>query len=66
MGKKNYLIFESMPPWTLQVKIYGGTLAMPINGDIADTFIPFITELMEIAGVKEVFEKYGAEWKRES
>ena len=50
------------PQYLLIGNLMGRTLKIPMSGTAMETAQPFFGELFSIAGVSELFEKYGAEW----
>lgn len=64
---KKVLLQLSETTCSLQLSIMGGTLKIPVKKDTtvigsAEKVNDFMTDLFMVDGVKEVFEKYGAEF----
>ena len=61
------LLHLSETTCALQLSILGGVLKIPVDRDVtviesAEKVNGFMSELFKVDGVKEVFEKYGAEF----
>lgn len=51
------------------LKVMGGSLHLPVNqddkvSDMCENVNDFLTELFNIQGVEEIFEKYGAKFEK--